>query len=109
MNADDLRRLALALPEAEESSHFDHPDFRVRGKIFASLKTPRIGVVKLTGEQQEVMVRAEPDIFSAVAGGWGLKGWTEIYLEYADEAALNSALHAAWRNVVPKAAHKLLV
>lgn len=108
MNSDDLRRLALALPEAEEKSHFDRPDFRVRGAIFASLKNPRIGVVKLTRAQQEVMAAAEPDLFSAVPGGWGLKGWTEIYLEYADEAALKSALTAAWKNVVPKVMLKLL-
>ena len=98
----------MSLPEADEKSHFDKPDFRVRGTIFASLKTPRIAVVKLTREQQEVMAQAEPEIFSAVAGGWGVKGWTEIYLEYADEAALKSALHAAWRNVAPKGMQKLL-
>ena len=108
MNADDLRRLALELPEAEEKSHFDRPDFRVRGIIFASLKNPRIAVVKLTREQQEVMAAAEPDIFSAVAGSWGVKGWTEIYLEFADEAALKSALASAWKNVVPKVMLKLL-
>jgi hypothetical protein len=108
MNTEDFRRLALALPEAEEKSHFDKPDFRVRGTIFASIKNPRTGVVKLTREQQEVMAAAEPDIFSAVPGGWGLKGWTEIYLELADEAALKSALIAAWKNVVPKVMLKLL-
>jgi hypothetical protein len=108
VNADDLRRLALALPEAEEKSHFDKPDFRVRGTIFATLKNPRIAVVKLTREQQEVMAAAEPDIFTPVAGGWGAKGWTEIYLEFADEPALKSALSSAWRNVVPKVMLKLL-
>ena len=109
MNGDDLRRLALALPEVEEKSHFDKPDFRVRDTIFATMKNPRIAVVKLTREQQEVMAAAEPDVFSAQAGGWGLKGWTEIYLEFADEAALRSALTAAWKNVVPKVMLKLLV
>ena len=108
MNSDDLRRLALSLPEAEEKSHFDKPDFRVRDTIFASLKNPRIAVIKLTREQQEVMAAAEPDVFSAVAGGWGLKGWTEIYLEYADEITLKSALTSAWKNVVPKVMLKLL-
>lgn len=108
MNAEDFRRLALALPETEEKSHFEHPDFRLRDKIFASLKNPRIGVVKLTLEQQDVMAKAEPDIFSAVPGGWGAKGWTEIYLEFADEAALLSALRAAWRNVAPKTLLKLV-
>jgi hypothetical protein len=108
MNIEDFRRLALALPEAEEKSHFDKPDFRVRGTIFASIKNPRIAVVKLTREQQEMMAAAEPDVFSAVAGSWGVKGWTEIYLEFADEPALKSALVSAWKNVVPKVMLKLL-
>ena len=108
MNTEDFRRLALALPEAEEKSHFEHPDFRLRDKIFASLKNARIAVVKLTLEQQDIMATAEPDVFSAVPGGWGTKGWTEIYLEFADEAALQSALRAAWRNVAPKNMLKLV-
>jgi hypothetical protein len=108
MNTEDFRRLALALPEAEEKSHFEHPDFRLRDKIFASLKNARIAVVKLTLEQQDVMATAEPEVFSAVSGGWGAKGWTEIYLEFADEAALQSALRAAWRNVAPKNMLKLV-
>jgi hypothetical protein len=108
MSPEDFRRIALALPEAEEKSHFEMPDFRLRGTIFASIKNPRIGVVKLTPAEQEALTGAESDIFSAVPGGWGLKGWTEIYLEYADEAALNSALTMAWRNVAPKVMLKLL-
>jgi hypothetical protein len=108
MSPDDFRRIALTLPEAEEKSHFEKPDFRLRGTIFASIKNPRTGVVKLTREQQEVVMASEPDIFSPVAGSWGPKGWTEIYLEYADEAALKSALTSAWKNVAPKVMLKLL-
>jgi hypothetical protein len=108
MSPEDFRRIALSLPEAEEKSHFEKPDFRLRGTIFASIKNPRTGVVKLTKEQQEVVIAGEPDVFSPVAGSWGPKGWTEIYLEYADEAALKSALRSAWRNVAPKVMLKLL-
>ena len=100
--ADDVRRLALLLPEAEAKSHFEHPDFRVRNKIFASLKTDAIAVIKLTMEQQDVMCSAEPAVFVALPNGWGRQGWTQIMLEQAGEAALKAALETAWRNVAPK-------
>ncbi len=100
--SDDLRRLAMALPEAEAKSHFDHPDFRVRNKIFASLKTSQIAVIKLTVQQQEVMCSAEPKVFVALPNGWGRQGWTQIILAEADESALAAGLKTAWRNVAPK-------
>ena len=102
MTKESLRRLALALPGAEEKSHFGKADFRVRDKIFASLKDDRTGVIKLTPEEQSVMVDAEPRIFQPIPGGWGRKGWTKIELAAADEVTLKSALLMAWRNVVPK-------
>ena len=102
MRNDDFRLLALALPEAEEKSHFGKADFRVKNKIFASLPDAAHGVVKLRPEQREVMVVAEPEIFAALPGGWGDQGWTRIDLAKADEVTLRSALHAAWRNVAPK-------
>lgn len=100
--ADDVRRLCLSLPEAEAKSHFDHPDFRVRNKIFASLKTDQIAVIKLTVEQQDVMCTAEPEVFVALPNGWGRQGWTQIVLVNADEDALLAGLKTAWRNVAPK-------
>ena len=102
MTKESFRRLALALPGAEEKSHFGKADFRVRDKIFASLKDDRTGVIKLTPEEQSVMVDAEPRIFQPIPGGWGRKGWTKIELAAADEVTLKSALLMAWRNVVPK-------
>lgn len=101
MDADAARRAALALPEAEEKSHFGKADFRVRNKIFASLPDEGHMVVKLTPEQQEVMAGAEPAIFQPVKGGWGRQGWTRITLAAADETTLKSALVTAWRNVAP--------
>lgn len=103
MNADDFRRIALSLPEAEERSHFGKADFRVRNRIFASLPAPDRGVLKLTPGEQAVMSEAEPEIFSPVKGGWGSKGWTAVALDRADEATLLSGLAAAWRNVAPPA------
>ena len=97
-----FRRLALALPGAEERSHLGKADFRVKNKIFATLLDAETGVVKLAPEQQEVMVDAEPDIFNPIRGGWGRQGWTRVILANADEATLKSALQTAWRNVAPK-------
>jgi hypothetical protein len=68
-----FRRLALALPETSEVGHMGHPDFRVGGKIFATLGYPDggWGMVKLTPDQQEALVSAEPSVFAPVKGGWG--------------------------------------
>ena len=76
MTAEAFRRLALSLPEATEGSHMGHPDFRVGGKIFATLAAPdpSFAMVKLTPDQQEALVSAEPAVFVPVKGGWGLKG-----------------------------------
>jgi hypothetical protein len=99
-----FRRLALSLPEATEGSHMGHPDFRVRNKIFASLGVPEQGwgTVKLTAEQQEVLLAAEPAAFKPAAGAWGQRGWTQIKLAAADASSLKSALGMAWRNTAPR-------
>lgn len=103
MTPDDFRRLALSLPEAEESSHMDHPDFRIRGKIFATLAPGgEWGMVKLTPEQQREWVRALPEMFQPVKGGWGKKGCTNIILATADAETIRKALAEAWRNTAPK-------
>jgi hypothetical protein len=101
---DDFRRLALELPEAVEAAHMAHPDFRVRGKIFATLGYPDDGwgMVKLTPEQQAEYVAAEPHVFVPVKGAWGRRGGTSVDLELAKAATVRTALAAAWRNVAPK-------
>ena len=101
MTPDNFRSLALALPEVEEKPHFGKTDFRVRNKIFASLKGEATGILKLTAEQQDMLAAAEPAILQPVAGGWGTQEWTEVKLAQADAAALESVLHKAWRNVAP--------
>jgi hypothetical protein len=108
MDVDDFRRCALELPEAEEKSHFEHPDFRVKNKIFGSLPDDTRGVVKLTPDQQQMLTEAEPRIFSPVKGGWGRQGWTNIHLAAADEAAVRSALRMSWLNVAPAGLRKVL-
>src|ERR1700730_2691263 len=103
MTPDHMRAIALALPEAVESAHMGHPDFRVRGKIFATLSPQRgLAMAKLTPEQQEVVCAAEPAIFAPVPGGWGRRGSTHIRLAAVDETTLARALMIAWRNVAPR-------
>lgn len=104
MTEDDFRKLALSLPEAEESSHMNHPDFRVGGKIFATLRSPGQGwaMVKLTPDQQEMFVKLAPGIFQPVQGGWGLKGATNVILKKAGKKITREALLAAWRNSAKK-------
>jgi hypothetical protein len=103
MTSDDFRRLAVSLPEAIESAHMNHPDFRVRGKIFATLGPGEAwGMVKVTPEQQEMLIRAAPAIFSPVKGAWGRRGCTVVRLETAERDILQAALVAAWRNTAPK-------
>ena len=100
----DYRRLALALPGAIEGAHMDQPDFRVAGKIFATLSKTgaATGVVKLTREHQEMLCDAEGVVFSPVKGAWGARGWTAVDIAAADEATLAAALRTAWRTVAPK-------
>lgn len=104
MTANDFRRLALSFPEAIESAHMDHPDFRVRGKIFATLGYPDrdSGVVKLTPEEQKEFVRSDPNVFQPVKGAWGLRGSTSVHLPAAKIDKVREALEAAWRNTAPK-------
>lgn len=99
---DAVRALALLLPEVIEGAHMGHPDFRVGGKIFATLwiDEDRI-VVKLTPEVQAALTEAEPNVFEPIAGSWGRRGWTNVDLVEADEETLRSALMAAWRTVAP--------
>lgn len=104
MTANDFRKLALALPEAIESAHMDHPDFRVGGKIFATLDYPSKGwgMVKLTPEQQHYFSKDEPEVFVPVKGAWGRRGATSVNLKCASRNMLAESLRAAWRNPAPK-------
>ena len=81
-----------------------HPDFRVRGKIFATLGFPdeSWAVAKLTLDQQQEIVARDPDVFQPVKGGWGHHGATNVFLAKAKSAAVRKTLTIAWRNVAPK-------
>jgi hypothetical protein len=104
MSLNRFRRIALGLPRVIEGSHQGHADFRAGKRIFATLGYPDQdwGMVKLTPEQQSVLVDAEPAMFRPVPGGWGKQGSTHVLLAKADAATLQSALTLAWTNVAPK-------
>jgi len=104
MTAADFRRIALSLPEAGEGSHFGNADFRVGGKIFATLALEKegYGVLLLTPEQQAGMVEDDPKVFSPVPGGWGRKGSTRVFLARVPSDILEAALRTAWRRKAPK-------
>ncbi len=104
MNAADFRRLALSLEGVEEASHMGSPDFRVGGRIFATLASQKQGYgnLMLTPEQQSAFVEEQPGVFVPIAGGWGRMGMTHIRLAAADEDVLSGALRAAWRVRVEK-------
>lgn len=104
MTPADFRRLALSLEGAEESSHMGAPDFRVGGRIFATLasQSQGYGNLMLTPEQQAAFVEELPEVFLPIAGGWGKMGMTHIRLAAADEDVLVGALRTAWKLRIEK-------
>jgi hypothetical protein len=104
MNAKDFRRIALSLEGAEEGSHMGAADFRVGGRIFATLAHEKKGYgnLMLTPEQQATFVEEMPEIFLPVHGGWGRMGATHIRLAVASEDVLEGALRTAWKLRVEK-------
>ena len=104
MTADDFRRIALSFEGAEESSHMGAPDFRVGGRIFATLASQKQGYgnLMLTLEQQAAFVEELPEVCLPIPGGWGRMGMTHIRLAAASEDVLAGALHTAWKLRVEK-------
>ena len=99
MTVDDFRRIALGFPAAEERTHMNHPDFRVNGRIFATLPKPDgpHGMLKLTPEQQQTYVAAHPEAFTPVPGGWGRQGCTLVVLAKAKAQPVKAAMGEAWK------------
>jgi hypothetical protein len=104
MTAEDFRSIALSFPDTTEQAHMHHPDFRVRGKIFATLGYPddTHGMVKLTPEQQHDFIKSKPNVFAPSKGAWGRGGSTTVKLKAAAKATLRTAMAAAWSNAAPK-------
>ena len=102
MTGADFRRIALSLPDTAEGAHFGSADFRVGGRIFATLSLEKegYGVLLLNPEQQTGMVADEPEIFSPVPGGWGRNGSTRVLLAKVSRDVLAGALRTAWQRRV---------
>jgi hypothetical protein len=103
MRPNDFRRIALGMADAIESAHMGHPDFRVNGRIFATLHPDnRHAMVKLTPDEQQRFVREHPEVFAPENGAWGRQGCTRVGLDLVDQDTLGEALTLAWRNSAAK-------
>ena len=105
MTPDDFRKMALGIPTAVELAHMNHPDFRIVGKVFASLGAPDKdgGMVKLTPEQQRSFIKQAPSVFKPCSDAWGRSGCTNVHLASAEKGVLHGAFEAASKNVVSPA------
>ena len=105
MTNDNFRKMVLEIPGAIERLHMNHPDFRVAGRIFASLGVPdqNWGMVKLTPDKQRAFIKKAPKIFKPASGAWGHQGYTNVYLPAAKAIIVRAALDAAAKNVASRA------
>jgi hypothetical protein len=101
MTTDEFRKMALEIPTSVELSHMNHPDFRITGKIFASLGVPdeSWGMVKFTPEEQRAFIKKTPKVFKPCSGAWGRQGYTNVYLVSAKASMVRAGLDAAAKNV----------
>jgi len=104
MTASQFRKLALSLPGATESAHMAHPDFRLNGKIFATLGYPdeKHGMVKLDPVLQKKFLEMAPHVFSPCAGAWGKRGATSVRLSSAKVPLIRAVLAAARGSATPR-------
>src|SRR2546430_14073071 len=104
MTAAQFREIALSFPQAVEAAHMGHPDFRVCGKIFATLgyANDGRGVLLLSPDEQQELISQHPEMFELVPGGWGLRGSTQVLLKQITRRALQAAMTKAWQRRVPK-------
>jgi len=104
MTAAQFREIALSFPEAVEAAHMGHPDFRVGGKIFATLGYPDQGrgVLILSPEEQQELFSRYPEMFEAVPGGWGRRGSTQVLLTKITRPVLQAAMRKAWQRKAPR-------
>jgi hypothetical protein len=103
MTTDKFRALALSFPDAVESSHMSHPDFRIKGRIFATLGYPddQHGMVKLTVSQQKRFTKEAPGAFAPCSGKWGQRGATSVLLRLAKTPIVRAAIKLAYCNIAP--------
>jgi hypothetical protein len=100
MKPDDFRRIALGLEGAQEGAHMGHPDFRVNNRIFATLHPDQqFGMVKLTPDQQQTFMQADPGTFAPESGAWGRAGCTSVRLASVSGETLGETMTLAWQNI----------
>ncbi|HEY5073038.1 MAG TPA: MmcQ/YjbR family DNA-binding protein [Caulobacteraceae bacterium] len=101
-NAEDVRRLALALDGAVEAVHHGAPSFRVDGKIFCTLRASEGRVmVKLEPEDQHNLCETFGESMAKVPGYWGRKGSTFVLIDRTDPALMDQLLRLAWAKAAP--------
>ncbi len=99
----EFRAIALSMPQAHEGSHFDVTDFRVANRIFATWREDRQqAVLKLTPDDQSMLLETMPNVLSRIPGGWGAKGWSRLDLPTASDDEVRHLITLAWRTVAPK-------
>jgi hypothetical protein len=104
MTVAQFRKIALSFPDTVEAAHMGHPDFRVGGKIFATLGYPNEerGVLVLSPEEQQELISEHPEMFEPVPGGWGRRGSTQVLLTRITRLVLKAAMRKAWHSKAPK-------
>ena len=103
MSLEEFAEMALSFPETIQASHFNTTDFRVNGKIFATLRPEKLrGVLLLTREDQSLLRETSGDMFEPVPGSWGEKGSTYVVLDSANPYAVRHAMAIAWKKAAPK-------
>ena len=99
---DEVAAYARSLPGSVESSHFDHADFRVGGKIFASFPDPDRLTIRLDPEHARILVASDPEAYIPHNGVWGTRGWTRIVLTLVDQQTVFDLIHDSWFALAPK-------
>ncbi|MFN9849859.1 MAG: MmcQ/YjbR family DNA-binding protein [Alphaproteobacteria bacterium] len=103
LTEDDVRRIALSMPESGEEPHFESASFCVNKKIFCTLaKGADRATIKLSSEDQHNLIAHDPGILSPISGYWGKKGWTEVKFTGLGEDQLKTLMRLAWAAVAPK-------
>ena len=103
LTTEEFAELALSFPEAVQGRHIETDDFRVLGRIFATLRqSDGRAVVKFSPDEQRLFMETAPGMFEPVPGSWGQKGWTRVVLAQADAETVRHAMGYAWRSVAPK-------
>jgi hypothetical protein len=103
VTAKDFRRIALGMEDVVESAHMGRPDFRVNGRILATLNADlEAGTIKLTPDQQKKFVGEHPAMFAPEHGASGRQGSTRVRLDSVDEDTLGEAMTLAWQTAARK-------